>query len=138
ETSHEQPLQVQLQGDPQIQVAVQRVVVGQERTGVAAARDLLQDRGLDVEKPTLLEQPPQRSDDPRPRPKDLADLRVCDEVYVALSVPDFHILQSMPLLRQGTQRLRQQLERLDLHRDLTASCPEDRAGHADQVTRVEI
>ena len=44
-----QPLQVQLGGDAQIEVEVVGVDVGEERPGVRAAVDLLQDRGLDLQ-----------------------------------------------------------------------------------------
>ena len=45
-----QPLEVQLRGDAQVQVEVVGVDVGDERTCVGAAVDLLQDRGLDLQK----------------------------------------------------------------------------------------
>ena len=46
-----QPLEVQLGGDAQVQVEVVGVDVGEERPGVGAAVDLLQDRRLDLEEP---------------------------------------------------------------------------------------
>ena len=46
-----QPFQVQLGGDAQVQVEVVGVDVGDERAGVGAAVDLLQDRGLDLQEP---------------------------------------------------------------------------------------
>ena len=44
-----QPLEVQLGGDPQVQVAVERVVVGRERARQRAAVERLQHRRLDLD-----------------------------------------------------------------------------------------
>ena len=58
EAAHQEPLEVQLVGDPQVERHVQRIVVGDERPGRGAAVERLQDRGLDLEKPPLVEEPP--------------------------------------------------------------------------------
>src|SRR3712207_8992731 len=42
--SDDQPLEVQLEGDPQVQVDAERIVVGDERARGRAALDGLQDR----------------------------------------------------------------------------------------------
>ena len=44
----DQPLEVQLEGDPQVHRHVERVVVGDERTGVRTTGLGVQDRGLDL------------------------------------------------------------------------------------------
>ena len=49
DAADQQPLQVQLQGDAQIQVDVQRVVVRDERPGRGPAGDGVQRRRLDFE-----------------------------------------------------------------------------------------
>ena len=51
DTADAQPLEVQLGRDAQIQVEVVGVDVGEERPGVGAAVDLLQDRCLDLQNP---------------------------------------------------------------------------------------
>ena len=55
ESADQQPLEVQLVGDAQVQRHVQRVVVSHERTGRRAAIEWLEDRRLDLEKTTLIE-----------------------------------------------------------------------------------
>ena len=47
--AHDQPLEVQLERDPQVQLHVERVVVGDERPGVGAAGLDVQDRRLDLD-----------------------------------------------------------------------------------------
>ena len=54
---------MQLEGDAQIQVAVQGVVVRHERTRMPAAGNLLEHRRLDIDEAPLVEQAPQRRDD---------------------------------------------------------------------------
>ena len=49
EPADDQPLEVELGGDPQIQLAVERVVVGGERAGRGAAVQRLQNRGFDLD-----------------------------------------------------------------------------------------
>ncbi len=56
-------LQVQLEGDPQVEVRVHRVVVGHERLGEASTWDRVQDRGLHLDVPALCQQAPDGRDD---------------------------------------------------------------------------
>ena len=55
EAADQQALQVQLQRDPQVQVDVQHVVVGDERLRHRAAGDRLQHRGLDLDEAALVQ-----------------------------------------------------------------------------------
>ena len=134
----EQPLEMQLECDAEKQVAIQRVVVGLKRTRMAAAGNFLQHRRLHVDEPTLVQQTSHRRDDLAARAKHLAHLRVGDQVDVSLPVANLDVLQAVPLLGHWSQRLRQQLERVHLERDLTALRPKDGAGHSDDVAHIEI
>src|SRR5437870_12638391 len=122
---------MQLEGDSQKEVAVERVVVCEKWTRVAAARDLLQHRSLDVDETALVQKTADRGDDLRPRPKHRTDLRVCDEVDVALAVPDLDVLEAVRLFVEWPRRLRQELNRLDLERDVASIRPKDPARIAD-------
>ena len=101
---------MQLERDAQVEVAVERFVMGHERTRVTAPRHFLEDRGLDFEKATRLEQAAQCGDDPGPRPEDVADFGVRDEVDIALPVADLDVFEPVPLLGQRSKRLGEQLE----------------------------
>ncbi len=138
EATHQQALQVQLKRDPQVEVAIERVVMRLKRTRVAAARNLLEDRTLHVDETPLVEQAADRGDDPGSRPKDVPYLRVGDEVHVSLPVADLDVLQAVPLLRHRPERLGQQLERLNLDRDLSSLGPKNGPDHPDDVADVEV
>src|SRR5438093_10672894 len=109
-----------------------------KRTRVAAARYLLEDRTLHVDETPLVQQAADRGDDPGPRPKDVAHLRVRDQVHVSLPVADLDVLQAVPLLRHRPQRLGQQLEGMNLDGDLASLRPKNRSRHPADVAEVEI
>ena len=56
EAADQQPLEVQLVGDPQVERHVERVVVGDERPRRGAAVEGLEHRRLDLEKAALVEE----------------------------------------------------------------------------------
>ncbi len=70
-----------------------------------AARDRLQDGGLDLDELALLEEPADRRDDPRAQEEPLARLAVDDQVQVALAVHLLGVGKPVPLLGQRPQRL---------------------------------
>ena len=55
EAADHQPLEVQLGGDPQVQVDVEGVVVGDERPGRGPARDGVEDRRLHLDEAPVLQ-----------------------------------------------------------------------------------
>ena len=72
----------------------------------------------------------------RARPKDAAALLVDDQIDVALAIALLDVRKAMPLVRQRPQRLRQQAQLLDAHRQLAGLGPEQRAFGADDVADV--
>ena len=60
------------------------------------------------------------------------------QVQVALAKTHLGVREAVPLLRQRAQGLGQQRERLGLHRDLARAGADDRAGHADPVSDVQV
>ena len=62
EAADDQPLEVQLGRDAQVEVAVELVVVRRERPRVGAAVERLQDRRLDLDEAGRVELAPQRGD----------------------------------------------------------------------------
>ena len=104
----QQPLQVQLGGDPQEQVDVERVVVGDERPGRRAAGDRLHRRRLDLDEPSLGHHPAERGDDLRPAEEDGQRLGVAEQVDVPLPVALLDVGQPVPLLGRRQQALAQE------------------------------
>ncbi len=94
EAADEQTLQIELEGDSQVQILVQLVVMGDERTGRGAAVNRLEDRGLDFEEVMAVEEAAQGADDLGTLAEDVLDLRVDNEVGVALAVAQFGIAQT--------------------------------------------
>ena len=64
EAADDQPLQVELGRDPQVERAVERVVVGGERPRERAAVERLQHRRLDLQEAALVEEAAHRRDQP--------------------------------------------------------------------------
>jgi hypothetical protein len=122
EAAHDQPLEVQLVGDAQVERHVERVVVRRERPRGRAAVQRLQHRRLDLEVAEPVEERAHGRDHPRARDERAPHLGVHREVGVALPVallgvaeprvphrpPVDHLL--LPE-RQRAERLREQLDR---------------------------
>ena len=103
-----QAFQVQLQRDAQVHVHVQGVVMGDERPCGGAACDVVQDRGLHLQVTLGVEEASQLADDLGALDKDVAHLRVDDQVNVALAVAQVGVGQAVEFFRQRQQRLGQQ------------------------------
>ena len=138
EPTDKQPLQVELERDAQIQISIECVVVSQKRSGVTTTRDLLKHGRLHLQEPPLVVEMPDGGDDPGARAKDLAHARVCDQVDVALPVPDLDVLQPVPLVGQGPVSLGQQLEGVNLEGRLATARRKHRSTGADDVSGVEL
>ena len=95
-----EPLEVQLGRDPQIQVEVVAVDVGDERAGGGAAVDLLQDRGLDLQESLGVQGISDRAQHAAAGRDQLARLGVDGQVDIAAAHPRFGVGQPFPLVRQ--------------------------------------
>ena len=76
EPADDQPLEVQLGRDAEIEVGVELVVMRDERAGEGAAVAWLEDRRLDLDEAPLVERAPDRRDDLGARDERLARLLV--------------------------------------------------------------
>ena len=138
EAADHQPLQVQLGGDPQVQIEVERVVVRHERPSGRAAELDTQRRRLDFDEPAAVEEASDGGHGGEPDLEHATRLGIHDQVDVALPEPRVDVGEAVPLVGQRPQRLRKQLERADLHRQLTAARGHHRALDADPVAEVEL
>ena len=82
---------MQFRRDPQIEVDVERVVMGDKGLGRSAAGDRVQHRGLDFEIAARDEVAAQRGDDTAAPPQGFAAPRVHDQVEIALPVAQLDI-----------------------------------------------
>src|SRR5207245_3578135 len=103
ETTHHQPLQVELGGDPEKQVHVERVVVSDEWSCDRPAGDGLHHRGFDFDVTAGVEEAAHRLDDPRALHKYFAHLGIHGHVEVALAVTQLYVGAAAPLFGEQEQ-----------------------------------
>jgi hypothetical protein len=131
-------LEIQLGGDAQVQVALELVVVSDERPGQGAAVQRLEDRRLDLDEAAVVQEPAHRGDDLGALDEDRARVVVGGEVQIPLAVPRLDAGEAVVLLRHAAQRLAEELPRRDAETELTAAGAHDGALGADEVAQVDV
>ncbi len=132
-----QPLEVQLRRDAQVQVQVVGVDVGEERPGVGAAVDLLQDRRLDLQKALADQGFADGVQHTAAGPDEVARLGVDRQVDVAGAHPRLLVGQPLPLVGQRAQALADQSPAAHHQRLRALLAVAHRAGHLDQVAQID-
>ena len=132
----DQPLQIQLQADPQLEILVQGVEMGFEGAGRRAAGVCDQHGGFDLHETLAVQEAADGAEDPGPLDEGILAVRIHDQIHVPLAVPQIHIRQPVELLRQGLERLAQQGEGNGVHRDFSGFGFENRSADADDVADV--
>ena len=129
---------MQLRRDAQVQVDVQGVVMGHERTRRRAALHRIEDGRLAFDVAQVVEVLADAAVDERALLEGLAHFRIDDQVDVALAVAGVHVLEAAPLVGQRADGLAQQDVVLHVQGDLAALRAEDRALAADDVADVQL
>ena len=148
EPAHDQPLEVQFIGDPQIQGHVQHMVMRDKRTRGRAAVQRLQHRGFDFQKPAGIQKFAHRRDDGTALAKRGLHIGIEREVEVAAAIAQFFVAEwivdhALAIAhfffghRQRANGFGQQRELSHLHGDVPGARFEDRAGDADEIADVE-
>ena len=132
----DQPLEVQLGGDAQVEVAVELVVVGRERARQRAAVERLQHRRLDLEEALAVELAADGGDHARACGK-AARLVGGDQVQLAPAVAGLDVVRPWCLSGGGRSALASSVQGVDAQRELAAPGREDRAVDAEHVAEVE-
>ncbi len=135
--AHDQPLVVQLERDPQIEVHVERVVMRDERPGMGATRFEMQHRRLDLDEAFVVQCASEAGDDGVADLEVAARLLVDDQVGVTLTKSCVDIGQAVPFVGQRAHGLRQQLHGGRLDRQLALAGGHHRAVHTDPVAEIE-
>ena len=136
-TANKQALQRKLGCNAQVVLGVQSVVVRNERLCVCAAKNLLENRGLNLHVTVCLHELADDGDDLGALAEYVADLGVHNEVNVALAITNLAVGEAVELLWQRTQRLGEDLQRGHCQGKLAAARTHDSAGCADDVAKVE-
>ena len=102
-SAYHQSLQVKFRRDPQIQIHVERVVVGDERLRDGAARHWLHHRSFNFEESVLIQKLPHGLHQSAALEENFADFRIHRQIEVALAIAQFNIGQSVPFFWQRQQ-----------------------------------
>ena len=132
----QQALEVELGGDAQEEIDVERVVVGGERPRGRASGDGLHHRSFHFDEVAGVEEAADGLHDARALGEDLTNLGV-DQIDVAHAVAQFHVGEPVELFRQRQQILGEEGELLDVDAELAGAGAEEVAFDADVVADVE-
>ena len=133
----EQPLERELERDPQAHLDIEGVVVGEERLRGRAAGLAQQHRCLDLAEASLDQHAAHRGDRSRARCEHRARPRIDYEVDVAAAIAHLGIGEPVAHVGQRAQRLGQELDAVHTHRELARGRRDHPALGADPVAEVE-
>ena len=128
---------MQLGGNTQVALLIERVEVRDERLGSSSALDGLQDRGLDLHVAIGLHKAAERGEDLRALAEGLANVVVGDQVDIALTIAGLLVGETVKLLGQRANGLGQQRRALGGNGKLATLGAHDHAGHAKDIAKVE-
>ena len=138
EPADDEPLEVELGRDAEVEVLVELVRVGHERVGERAAVARLEDRRLDLDEPAIVEVAPDRGHHAGAQLEVGARLLAHQQVEVALPVAGLGLGQPVEGVGQRPPDLGEQLELGDGKRRLAALRLRGNPGDADDVAEVEV
>ncbi|MNQ50011.1 hypothetical protein D3C85_639370 [compost metagenome] len=138
ETTDHQTLQIELGGDTQVHVDVQRIVVSDERTRGGTTRDDLHHGGFHFHEALLVEELADAGNHLGADHEGLAGLFVGDQIQVALTAAGFLVGQAFVLLGQRTQCLGQQADFAHMDGELAGVGAEQGPFHADYVPQIPL
>ena len=104
-TANDEPLQVQLQRDAQVQLHVERIVMGDERSSVCAASLHVEHRGFHLHVSARAQGLANAGDDGVTHLEGSSGIGVDDEVGIALTESCVHIREAVPLVGHRAERL---------------------------------
>ena len=134
----DEALEVELGGDAEVDLAVERVVAGDEWLGHRSGGHGHEHGRVHFQEAARVEEGADGGDDAAAGAHRLVHLAVGDEVQVALAVALLDVAQAVELLGRRTERLGQQREALHGERHLSHLRADQRAGRARKVAEVEV
>ena len=136
-TTDDAALEVQLGGNTQVALLIERVEVGNERLGRGTTLDGLQDGGLDLHVAVGLHKATEGGENLRTLTEGLANVVVGDQVDIALAIAGLLVGKTVELLGQRTNGLGKQGRALRGNGKLAALGAHNHACHAQDVAQVE-
>ncbi len=144
-TAGDEPFQVQLVRDAQVQLLLELVVEGRKRPGCCAPVDRLQHRGFNLDESLPVQETADGRHDPGPGPKDIAHFGVDRQIDVALAVALFLVregVEYLPILLldhgQRAQGLGQEPQPLGTDAGFPGASEEHGSCGFDKVTQVQV
>src|SRR5215469_7646521 len=113
---------MQLRCDPEVKIDIEGVVMSDEGLGRGAAGNAVQHRRLDLQKATLVQQPPERADDAAAVAQRGSALLIDDKIDVALAIARLHVGKTVEFFGKRQQCLRQKLDAAGVDGELAAWC----------------
>ena len=132
-----QPFQIEFRSNPQIQVHVERIVVGHKGPRGRPSQDRMHHGRFHFHVPAFVEEVPEFAHDLRPPHENFARAFVDDQVQIATPESLLYVRQAMPFLGQRQQSFAQKLQALHPYRQLVGLGAEEMAGNADDVAQIE-
>ncbi len=145
EATHDEALQVELCGNAHIHVLIERIEMGDERTGRGTTGNVLQYRGVYLGISGIVEDTANGADDGGTLEEGVLDASVYDEVNVALTIAQFGVVEGVIYLavgiglhhRQWLQALAQHGHLHHVNTDFASLGAEYIALHANEVPQVQ-
>ena len=144
ETTYDQLLEVEFRCDTQVEINIQRVVVCDKRTCRCAARNRLQNRGLNLQIASLVEELAHGADDLAALDEDILHLRIDDQIHIALTITQFWVAECIVNLTvfllddwQWTQRFAQECELFAVDRQFAGFGQENETFDSDDIADIE-
>jgi hypothetical protein len=137
EAADDQPLQVQLGGDPQIEIGIEGVVMRDERARRGTAGDRMEDRRLHLDKALRPQPLPHALDHIAAQHEQLATAVVGPQIDLALTVAGLDIGHPAPLVAEGAAGVGQEHPLGHLDRELAPLGTDHLAPGPDPIAQVE-
>ena len=138
EPADDEPLEIELRRDAQVEVGIELVVVCHERLRERASVARLEHRRLDLDEAALVEVTADRSDDAAAQDEARARLLVDEQVEIALPVPRLRVDEPVVGVRQWAPRPGEHLDLVGRERRLPTPGPGRVSGGADEVPEVDV
>src|ERR1035437_5650163 len=136
EARDRQPLEIKLGCDAQIEIHIERIVVGYERARRGAARDRVHHRSFDLDIAPVKKKLADSLDDARAQHEGLPGFLIRAQIKITLAVADLLVGQAVEFFGQRAQRFRQQLYLPDSDREFIGLGLEQHAFDANDVADV--
>src|SRR5262245_44001576 len=137
ESSHQKALQKQLWRHAKIQIHIQGIVMGYERTRRRAPGNPLHHRRFHFQEIPFLEKAPQETHDARTFLEKISHFRIDHQIDVPLAIARLNVGKTVPLFGQGSQALGQQPQPLGFDRQFLGLRAKEAAPDSDNVAHIQ-